>query len=266
MTPSLEGKHRMHAQSLHIWPRKSFMLIALPNIDGSFTCTLFLPMEGDVSFKSLQKEDDVMEFFETYFPDTLQLMPSLIADYLESQVSVLGYVKCFPYGIPGKVLLLGDAAHAIVPFYGQGMNAGFEDCSLLHEWADLLNNDIYAVSQAFINSRKTDADAISDLALHNFIEMRDLVANPDFLLKKKIEAIVDEYLGDSWTPLYSMVSFSHTPYSQALKKGIKHDAFITGMIQFLNISADSDLESVKIKNEIIAYINSNYKNQNETTG
>ncbi|MEX2588856.1 MAG: NAD(P)/FAD-dependent oxidoreductase, partial [Chitinophagales bacterium] len=190
--PNAEGNFKMEKNALHIWPRKKFMLIALPNQDGSFTCTLFLAFEGPVSFEQLKDEVSVNAFFEEYFPDAKALMPHLTEEFFENPTSSLVTVKCFPWTYGDKYCLLGDAAHAIVPFYGQGMNAGFEDCYLLDEmwendpekWPEMINT--------FGQMRKPDGDAIADLALHNFIEMRDLVADEQFLLQKKIEKAIQE--------------------------------------------------------------------------
>ncbi len=222
--PGKNGDFQMDQNVLHIWPRGEYMLIALPNPDKTFTCTLFFPFEGNPSFSSLNSDETINSFFSERFPDAKDLMPDLLNMYHSNPTSSLVTVKCYPWVFDDKVCLLGDASHAIVPFYGQGMNSGFEDCSVLMDiieenqkssWAELL--------QLFQLSRKPSADGISELALQNFIEMRDSVANKEFLLQKKIEARINELHPNKWLPLYSMVTFSHTPYEKALAKGRHQD-------------------------------------------
>ena len=217
--PGAGGSFSMDKHALHIWPRGQYMLIALPNPDGSFTCTLFFPFDGQPSFSSLQTADQVEAFFTEQFPDALPLISRLREEYFENPTSSMVSVRCAPWA-HDTACLLGDASHAIVPFYGQGMNAGFEDCRILNQMIDQYN-DWAALFKDFGEQRKPDADAISELALNNFIEMRDRVNDPQFVLQKKIEARLHEQYPDLWLPLYSMVTFSHIPYSQALEMGKK---------------------------------------------
>ena len=205
--PGENGSFLIEKNALHIWPRDSFMLIALPNPDGNFTCTLFLPFEGPQSFASLDSDAAVRSFFEREFPDALKLMPTLPDDFKNNPTCSLVTIRCFPW-VRNKTFVIGDAAHALVPFYGQGMNAGFEDCRVLNDLLNKFNDDWSAVLPAFQQLRKPDADAIAQLAIDNFIEMRDLVADEDFLLRKKIEAKLHELYPDKWIPQYSMVTFS----------------------------------------------------------
>jgi kynurenine 3-monooxygenase len=215
------GEFIMEKNALHIWPRESFMLIALPNPDGSFTCTLFFPFQGTPSFNSLSDSNDFFAFFKKTFPDAIPLMPSLLQELQENPTSSLLTISCYPWTIH-NTLLIGDAAHGIVPFYGQGMNAGFEDCRILNNLLNEYDDDWDTVLPTFQKSRKPDSDAIATLALANFIEMRDLVADADFLLRKKIEAKLHELFPDRWIPLYSMVTFhENIRYSDALKTGLK---------------------------------------------
>lgn len=215
------GSFQIEKNALHIWPRESFMMIALPNPDGSFTCTLFFPFEGKVAFNKLKTDADIQMFFAETFPDALKMMPDLLTDYNSNPTSSLVTVKCYPW-VRKNTLLIGDAAHAIVPFFGQGMNAGFEDCRILNELLDKHHDDWSAVLPAFQESRKPDTDAIAQLALDNFIEMRDLVADSDFLLRKKIEAKLHELFPAKWVPLYSMVTFhDNTRYSHAYQTGLR---------------------------------------------
>jgi kynurenine 3-monooxygenase len=220
-TPS--GEFAMQADCLHIWPRGQFMLIALPNPDSSFTCTLFLPFEGEESFENLDTDEKVLAFFNTYFQDAVPLMPSLLEDFKENPTSSLVTVRCNPWQWDGRTLLIGDASHAIVPFYGQGMNSGFEDCSLLDDLADKHQEDWEAVIREFNATRIKDANAIADLALRNFIEMRDQVGDPMFLLRKKIAAWLQKEYPGQFVPMYSLVTFSHVPYSEALRAAEAQD-------------------------------------------
>lgn len=219
--PGEAGSFKLEKNALHIWPRESFMMIALPNPDGSFTCTLFFPFSGTPSFDQLKTDAEVSMFFENTFPDAVELMPALLEDYNANPTSSLVTIKCFPW-VRNKTLLIGDAAHAMVPFYGQGMNAGFEDCRILNQMLDQHNDDWQEVLSLFEQTRKPDADAIARLALDNFIEMRDLVADADFLLRKKIEARLHQLYPTQWIPLYSMVTFhDEMPYSKAYETGQK---------------------------------------------
>jgi kynurenine 3-monooxygenase len=227
--PDPSGCWKLDKNALHIWPRKSFMLIALPNLDGSFTCTLFLAFEGENSFEALQTEKEVEHFFETYFPDALALMPDLVEEFFANPVSSLVTIRCAPW-VKNNTLVIGDAAHAIVPFYGQGMNSGFEDCRLLN---NILNeqSDWKKAFQIFYQNRFQDAEAIADLALQNFVEMRDLVADPQFLLRKKIENRLAELMPDKWIPLYTMVTFTDIPYSEAARIGKKQDSIMKKLMR-----------------------------------
>ncbi|MDW8393942.1 MAG: NAD(P)/FAD-dependent oxidoreductase [Chitinophagales bacterium] len=222
--PGPGGSWQMEKNYLHIWPRKNFMLIALPNPDGSFTCTLFLHTRGPESFASLQTPEDVQQFFARYFADAVALMPQYLNDFFRNPTSSLMYVTCFPWATE-HTCLIGDAAHAIVPFFGQGMNCGFEDCSVLNALMDS-EPDWPVLLRRFENSRKPNADAICELALNNFIEMRDLVADPHFLLKKKIEQRLADRYPQQFVSPYQMVSFSHLPYAEALQNGRRINAVL----------------------------------------
>lgn len=210
----------MDPNALHIWPRKDYMLIALPNIDKTFTCTLFFPFEGPQSFSKLDTTEKVFAFFQENFADALPLMPTLAEDFHQNPVSSLVTVKCFPWIRDNKFALIGDAAHAIVPFFGQGMNCGFEDCRILDELMDEYPDDWSQLLQTYQALRKPDADAIATLAVNNFTEMRDRTADPMFLLQKKIEALLHEKYPEDWIPAYTQVTFSpHIRYSEALQNG-----------------------------------------------
>jgi len=229
------GEYLMEKNALHIWPRESYMLIALPNPDGSFTCTLFFPFEGNPSFNSLDNPNDFFAFFKKTFPDAIPLMPSLLQELQENPTSSLLTIRCYPWTIQNTVLI-GDAAHGIVPFYGQGMNAGFEDCRILNNLLNDFGDDWKTVLPEFQQIRKPDTDAIATLALANFIEMRDLVADADFLLRKKIEAKLHQLFPDRWIPLYSMVTFhENIRYSDALKTGLKQQQVMDNVMKIPGI-------------------------------
>ena len=216
-----DGIHLIEKEALHIWPRGNYMLIALPNIDGSFTCTLFFPFEGSPSFKELDTVEKARDFFAKQFPDALALMPDFNSDFRNNPTASLVTVKCWPWVNENHLALIGDAAHAIVPFFGQGMNCGFEDCTVLNELLDRYQDRWEEVLPEYQKLRKPDADAIADLALRNFVEMRDLVADPQFLLRKKIEAWFSDLHPDKWVPAYTLVTFSpDVRYSEALQRGL----------------------------------------------
>jgi kynurenine 3-monooxygenase len=231
------GEFAMAKNALHIWPRESYMLIALPNLDGSFTGTLFFPFEGSPSFAALKEPAQVEEFFAQVFPDALSLIPNLYDQYTNNPTSSLVTVRCYPWHI-NQTFLVGDAAHAILPFYGQGMNAGFEDCRVLNDLLIQFNNDLSQVLPEFERSRKPDTDAIAGLALDNFVEMRDLVADPEFLLRKKVEARIHQLYPRQWIPLYSMVTFhEEIRYSDALKQGQQQKKIMDRVMNIPNIES-----------------------------
>jgi kynurenine 3-monooxygenase len=221
--PKNDGSFQMETNALHIWPRGSFMLIALPNMDGSFTCTLFLAYDrslgGNNSFEHLDSNEKVTEFFRTNFPDALELMPTLLEDFSRNPTGTLMTVKCYPWVMGGKLALLGDSCHAIVPFFGQGMNAAFEDCIYLNECITDHEGNWEKIFSVYQELRKANTDAIADLAQENFIEMRDLVADERFQLKKKIETLLYKEYPEIFIPKYTMVTFLRIPYRMALDRG-----------------------------------------------
>ena len=223
----IDGQHAFETHALHIWPRGTFMLIALPNIDGTFGCILFLPFEGgDISFEALDSEAKVLSFFEAQFPDALRIMPNLIENYFGNPTGAMVTIKCSPWHVDGKALLLGDAAHAIVPFFGQGMNCAFEDCTYFLELLDRYGSDWPALFSEFEKARKADTDAIADLAIENFVEMRDRVADPRFLFRKKVELELEKKYPGRFVPKYAMVTFHRTPYSVAAQRGAVQDRML----------------------------------------
>lgn len=233
---TINGGFALEKNALHIWPRQSFMMIALPNPDGTFTATLFFPIDGEPSFSSLQDDQKVMTFFREVFPDAVRNMPDLLKDFNSNPTSSLVTIRCFPW-VRNHSFLIGDAAHAIVPFYGQGMNAGFEDCRILNQMLDTHADNWVDVLDKFQSERKQDSDAIAQLAFDNFIEMRDLVAEPEFLLRKKIETKLHELYPDKWTPLYSMVTFNDKiRYSEAYSTGLKQKSIMDEVMKKPGVS------------------------------
>ena len=240
-----DGTHQLEMNALHIWPRGTYMLIALPNLDGSFTCTLFFPFKGRYSFESLKDDAAILSFFKEVFPDAVSLMPTLLQDFKENPTSSLGIIRCFPWTVDDKVMLIGDASHATVPFYGQGMNSGFEDCSVFNDLMEQYGDDWKACFKAYELARKENGDAIQDLSLHNFIVMRDKTADPKFLLQKKIEKHFSIKSPDKWLPLYSMVTFSDIPYSKAWSLGKKQETMMQAILALPNIESNWDSKEVE---------------------
>jgi kynurenine 3-monooxygenase len=234
------GEHRLETNALHIWPRGNHMLIALPNIDGTFACILFLPFEGTDSFASLTTRATVVQFFEDRFPDALRLMPELTDNYAANPTGAMVTVKCSPWHVDGGSLLLGDAAHAIVPFFGQGINCGFEDCSCLVELLDRHGADWPRALAEFDKERKVDTDAIADMAIENFTEMRDRVADARFLLRKKVELALEAKYPQIFVPKYAMVTFHRIPYSVALTRGAIQDRMLAELCDGIDRVEDLD--------------------------
>ena len=242
-----DGTHKLDKNSFHIWPRGDYMLIALPNQDGSFTCTLFMPFEGENSFASLADRKSVEAFFERNFPDSIDVIPKLAEDFFKNPTSTLVTMKCYPWTYSDKIALIGDACHAIVPFYGQGMNAGFEDITVLYELMQQHGDDWQKIFSLYEQSRKPNTDAIAELSYRNFMEMSSSTADEKFLLQKKIEKKFSAKYPEKWQPLYSRVTFSHRPYSEALAIGDKQNEIMEEVMDMANIFAIWDSETVEKK-------------------
>lgn len=242
-----DGTHKLDKNCLHIWPRGEFMMIALANQDGSFTCTLFFPMKGEESFDTINTPEKVSAFFNKTFPDAVPMMPTLLEDYFENPTSSLVMIRCNPWNIEDKVLLLGDSSHATVPFYGQGMNSGFEDCTVFSEMLDAANGNWDGLFDEYSKVRVKDGNAIIDLSLMNYIEMRDLTGNKDFLLRKKIEAKFSNLYPEKWIPMYSQTTFTHIPYHQVIANGKAQDVVMEEIMKMPNIHENWDAEEVMEK-------------------
>ena len=242
--PNPDGSHKLDKHSFHIWPRGKFMFIAMPNIDGSFTCTLFLPFEGAVSFANLKTDTDIRSFFKEYFPSITPDIDNLCGDFSKNPTSALVTIKCFPWTYWDKVALVGDSAHAIVPFFGQGMNAGFEDISVLASLMEVHGDDWELIFREYQDLRKPNADAIAELSYRNFIEMSDKTADPAFLLQKKIERHFAAQYPDKWIPAYSRVTFSDRPYTEALQIGDRQEAIMKEVMKMPNLESSGDRPEV----------------------
>ncbi len=235
--PAPDGSWRMEKEALHIWPRKSFMMIALPNPDGSFTCTLFWEFEGPRSFATTKTDDEIRRFFDEEFPDAMPLMPSLLDDFKTNPTGSLVTIRSAPWFYENKVALVGDAAHAVVPFYGQGMNAAFEDCVVLDECLAEFPGDRQRAFAEYFARRKENADALADLAVQNFIEMRDKTASQTFRAKKKLDHLLEGLLPGIYLPLYTMVTFTRIPYSTAARRArLQNRIVYAGLIVLLLVT------------------------------
>ena len=239
-----DGSFKMTKNTLHIWPRGRFMLIALPNFDGSFTCTLFMPFEGHQHcFNNLTSREKVSDFFKTTFPDFYNMMPNVADVWGDHPLSSLAIIRCFPW-FHGKTLLMGDAAHATVPFFGQGMNCGFEDCTVMWELMKKHKEDWKKIGEEYQVLRKPNGDAVQDLSLQNYLVMRNRVADSDYLLLQKIERRVAELYPDYYFPMYSMVSFTDIEYRTALKKGNEQEIMIESIIKKHNLTNTTGMEDI----------------------
>ncbi|HEY3645956.1 MAG TPA: NAD(P)/FAD-dependent oxidoreductase [Gammaproteobacteria bacterium] len=236
-----DGGHRMEKHALHIWPRGGYMLIALPNLDGSFTVTLFLAREGEPSFAKLDQPGELKRFFAAEFPDALALIPELEKDFSTRPTGLMGTVHTATWHADGRALLLGDAAHAIVPFHGQGMNCAFEDCLVLDECLGRHGEDWDKVFTEFETLRRPNAEAIAAMALENYVEMRDVVRDPKFLLQKKLGFLLEERNPGMFVPRYSMVMFHHLPYADAKSRGVVQQRILDSLTQGVSDVAQVDL-------------------------
>ncbi len=247
LSDKAEGEFLMEKNALHIWARHQFMMIALPNFDGSFTCTLFLDYKGEKGFDNLNDEASLMKFFEKNFADAIPLMPNLVDEFFTNPTGNLGTIKCYPWNIGGKSLLLGDSAHAIVPFYGQGMNCAFEDCRILNNLIEKHGTDWETVFVEYGEQRKINTDAIAELALENFHEMQDAVADPVFVKKRELETKLEHTFPDYFSK-YSLVTFREDiPYSEAKKRGNTQNELLMKICENVEDVSEIDLNEVMEK-------------------
>ena len=234
--PAPNGSWRLEKNALHIWPRKSFMMIALPNPDGSFTCTLFWEFEGPRSFATTTTDEQIWRFFEEEFPDAVPLMPGLLEDFRQNPTGSLVTIRCAPWVYQDKIALVGDAAHAVVPFYGQGMNAAFEDCVVLDESLARFPDNREQAFANYFTRRKQNAEALADLAIENFVEMRDKTASRVFRAKKKVDHLLEAVLPGTYLPLYTMVTFTRIPYAEAARRARIQDRMVLGAVIFATLA------------------------------
>ena len=251
--PNEDGSYKLDKNSLHIWPRGRFMLIALANEDGSFTCTLFMPFEGgENAFDKINTKVEIEAFFQKTFPDFYNMCPNVAEQWGTHPLSSLAIMRCYPW-TSGKVALMGDAAHATVPFYGQGMNASLEDCHVMGRLMEEHKHNWKEIFKAYQLERKPNGDAIQELSKYNYLVMRDYVADPKFLLQKKFERRIQELYPEKHIALYSMVSFTSIPYAEAWKKGMEQDVFIK------NIMKKNDIETLMKENKIDQLVHTIFK-------
>jgi kynurenine 3-monooxygenase len=227
--PTANGGFQMETNALHIWPRGSFMMIALPNLDGSFTCTLFWPFEGPNSFAALKTEADVLAYFRDQFPDAVPLIPTLARDFVTNPTGSLVTVRCRPWSIGDRVVLVGDACHAVVPFLGQGMNAAFEDCTVLGECLVRNGSDRRRALVEYEELRKQNVDTLADMCIDNFIEMRDKVGSWLFRMRKRVAILLNKVFPRWYVPLYTMIEFTRIPYAEARRRARRQDWIVRGI-------------------------------------
>lgn len=240
-----KGDYVFREDALHIWPRGDYMLMALPNLHGSFTLTLYLPYEGATSFESLSKDEAIVEFFDQNFSDLIPHVPDLTKQFKNNPVGKLATVRCYPWHYQDSVLLLGDAAHAIVPFHGQGMNCGFEDC---HELIRIMSKYKYLGDcfELFSQIRKPNTDAIAAMALENYVEMRDGVTDALYQLKREVGLALEQRYPKDFIPRYSMVMYHRMPYKEALERGKIQDAFLDQICKGKSSIKDIDFSQINI--------------------
>lgn len=243
--PAVNGKAQIERHALHLWPRGKPLMIALPNLDGSFTCTLFLPHEGEVNFSQIKTIDDARGFLEREFPDAAGLNEHLPRQLAQYPVGRLAMVKIFPWGYQNKILLVGDAAHGIVPFYGQGLNCGFEDCVFLSECIDKFSGNWERIFSEYEKGRRENAEAIAELSLDNFVELREKVSDPLFRMKRELETLLEAKYPDEFFSKYSMVTFTRMPYVEALRKGRQQDRVLMEACKDVRRLDELNLEELK---------------------
>lgn len=254
--------------AVHLWPRGGYMLLGLPNVDGSFVCSLHLPLEGSPSFASIQDGSDLLAFLESSFPDVMGQIPDAVESFFSHSTNYFAEIRCFPWCFEDRVALIGDAAHAIFPFYAQGVNAGFEDCQIFDQCLEEYGLNWHQVFDGFQRRRKPDADAVSDLSRSHFYELRDLVGKPSFQLRKLVERKLNEIYPNEFIPLYSMVSFECIPYSEALRRDRRQRAIVDRVLAIPNVEQMSvgDLEDYLSGTDLFSAIHEDAAESNEERG
>jgi len=250
--PSDSNGFQIEKNALHIWPRGQYMLIALPNMDRSFTCTLFFPMTGKISFETVKKNEEIISLFKSQFPDVLNLMPTLIDDFQKNPTGNLASVYCNPWHYDDKAVLIGDAAHAVVPFFGQGMNASFQDCSVMNDLIHLHKGNWYSIFEVFSSIQIPNGHAIADMAIENYLEMRDHVNDPKYKKRRKLELALEKQFPDEFIPRYSMVSFHQIPYAEVYKRGEKQSELIDQLLE--KDSTGESIDETLVKNIIETHL------------
>ena len=235
-----DGKWALEKNVIHIWPRGNYMLIGFPNRDGSFTCALHIPFEGELSYASLRTENDLLTFFTSAFPDVVDRIPNLVENFFSRKLNSMITVRCDPWSFRERVLLIGDSAHAIYPSYGQGANAGFEDCAVLNQCMEKYGQNWETVFREYEKARKPNTDAIADLCIQHFVEIRDLVGQPQFLLRKQIERKLNQLAPEHYASLYSMITFSCMPYTEALRIDREQSALVDRIMTIEGIQDNLD--------------------------
>lgn len=241
---SINKKWTQEKNVIHMWPRGNYMLLGFPNLDGSFTCSLHLPFEGPLSFESIRSEDDLRALFNDSFPDAVSMIPGLVSEFFAHSANFMITIKCAPWSYQGKVALIGDSAHSIFPSYGQGANAGFEDCAALFDCMEKYGDDWSRVLTEFEKLRHPNTDAIADLCIEHFHELRDHVGTPKFLLKKEIERKLNDAYPEKYLDLYSMISFTQMPYTEALRVDREQRAIVDRIMSVKEV--DKKLNSVEV--------------------
>jgi kynurenine 3-monooxygenase len=243
--PLADGRPALDAGAIHIWPRGQRMSIGFPDREGTFNCSLLLPYRGAHSFETLRTEENVLQCFQELFPDAVGLVPGLVEQFFSRPPNSLVTIRCNPWSYEDKVLLVGDAAHAILPSYGQGANAAFEDCRILDQCIDECGGDWYAVFREFEQRRRPSLNVLADLCVEHFVELTEHVADPKFLRRREVERRLEEVYPDLYQPLYSMVSFTSRPYAEALRISRLQSAAIDEIVLIEGIERSVDRPEVR---------------------
>lgn len=237
---------QLRLSALHIWPRGHHMMMALPNLDGSFTVTVYLPEQGEISFANLKDEKNIRAYFESFYPDAVGLMPEFVKDFTQNPTGKLATVRCYPWHYKNKIALIGDAAHGVVPFFGQGMNAGFDDCVLLEKLTDHYQDNWDLIFAKYSELQKPNGDAIADMAIANLKEMSEKVSDSQFLMQRQVEKIIATKFPQFYLPRYSMITHTTIPYSLCQKAGVLQEEILTEVCHGLTKAEDVNLKQAEV--------------------